>query len=397
MDDFGAHDGRDRARHRARRERRIAIVALALAVAVVAGVAAALGLSSPADRGGRSGAAGSLPRTSSNAATTATSTEPPDTTPHGTVTFAAVGDTMLGTTPTLPASPGTYLSSVRSALTGDVVFGNLEGTLTDQTASKCGGAPSSSCFAFRAPPEFARALRDSGFTIMSNANNHSYDFGPTGEDQTVRALHRAGIAQTGLPGEITIVHVRHLRIAFLGFAPYPNTGPLNDLAAARRIIRKAAAKADLVVCAIHAGAEGTSALHLTGGDETYLGEDRGDAEAFAHMAVDAGADLVLGSGPHVLRGMELYHGRLVAYSLGNFAGYHNFSLEGVLGESAVLRVTLSADGRFKAGRIVAVRLVGAGQPVPDPSGAAARLIGQLSRADLGGRGVRVAPDGTLSR
>jgi poly-gamma-glutamate capsule biosynthesis protein CapA/YwtB (metallophosphatase superfamily) len=115
------------------------------------------------------------------------------------------------------------------------------------------------------------------------------------------------------------------------------------------------------------------------------------------MAVDAGADLVLGSGPHVLRGMELYHGRLVAYSLGNFAGYHNFSLEGVLGESAVLRVTLSADGRFKAGRIVAVRLVGAGQPVPDPSGAAARLVGQLSRADLGGRGVRVAPDGTLSR
>ena len=397
MDDFGAHDGRDRARRRARRERRIAIVALALAVVIVAGVAAALGVSSPASRGAGSGAAGSVPRTSGGAPTTTTSTDPPDRAPHGTVTFAAVGDTMLGSTPTLPASPGTYLSSMRSALTGDVVFGNLEGTLTDQTASKCGGAPSSSCFAFRVPPEFARALRDSGFTVMSNANNHSFDFGPTGEDQTVRALHRAGIAQTGLPGEITIVHVRDFRIAFLGFAPYPNTGPLNDLTAARRIIRKAAGKADLVVCAIHAGAEGTSALHLTGGDETYLGEDRGDPEGFAHMAVDAGADLVLGSGPHVLRGMEVYHGRLVAYSLGNFAGYHNFSLEGVLGESAVLRVTLAADGRFKAGRIVSVRLVGAGQPVPDPAGAAARLIGQLSRADLGGRGVRVAADGTLTR
>ena len=115
------------------------------------------------------------------------------------------------------------------------------------------------------------------------------------------------------------------------------------------------------------------------------------------MAVDAGADLILGSGPHVLRGMELYHGRLIAYSLGNFAGYHNFSLEGVLGESAVLRVTLGADGRFKAGRIVSARLVGAGQPVPDSSGAAAQLVAQLSRSDLGGRGVRVGPDGTLGR
>ena len=396
MDDFGAHDGRGRARRRVRRQRRIAVVALAVALLVVAGIAAAVGVSSPPDRGGRSGAGGSLPRASTGTVTTTTTTHP-DTRPHGTVTIAAVGDTMLGTTPTLPASPATYLAPMRSALAGDVVFGNLEGTLTDQTASKCGGAPSSSCFAFRAPPEFASALHDAGFTILSNANNHSFDFGQAGEDQTVRALHRAGIAQTGLPGEITIVHAKDLRIAFLGFAPYPNTGPLNDLPAARRLIRRAAAKADLVVCAIHAGAEGTAALHLTGGDETYLGEDRGNPEAFAHMAVEAGADLVLGSGPHVLRGMEVYRGRLIAYSLGNFAGYHNFSLEGVLGESVVLHATLAADGRFRSGRLTSVRLVGAGQPVPDSSGAAAALVGQLSRTDLGARGVRIGPGGIIQR
>ena len=396
MDDFGAHDGRDRARRRVRRQRRIAVVALAVALLVVAGIAAAVGVSSPPDRGGRSGAGGSLPRASTGTVTTTTTTHP-DTRPHGTVTIAAVGDTMLGTTPTLPASPATYLAPMRSALAGDIVFGNLEGTLTDQTASKCGGAPSSSCFAFRAPPEFASALHDAGFTILSNANNHSFDFGQAGEDQTVRALHRAGIAQTGLPGEITIVHAKDFRIAFLGFAPYPNTGPLNDLPAARRLIRRAAAKADLVVCAIHAGAEGTAALHLTGGDENYLGEDRGNPEAFAHMAVKAGADLVLGSGPHVLRGMEVYRGRLIAYSLGNFAGYHNFSLEGVLGESVVLHATLAADGRFRSGRLTSVRLVGAGQPVPDSSGAAAALVGQLSRTDLGARGVRIGPGGIIQR
>ena len=391
MDDFGAHDGRDSARRRGRRQRRVALAALALALVVVAGVAAAAGVSSRSGGESHSGGGGTHPRTSTP------STPPPSTTeaPHGTVTIAAVGDTMLGITPTLAPSPGTYLGRMRGALTGDVVFGNLEGTLTDATASKCGGAPSSSCFAFRAPPELARALRQSGFTVLSNANNHSFDFGQVGEDDTVHALHRAGIAQTGLPGEITIVRAKGLRIAFLGFAPYPNTASLTDLRAARTLIRRAGRKADLVVCAIHAGAEGTSALHLTGGEETYLGEDRGNPQAFAHMAVDAGADLVLGSGPHVLRAMELYHGRLIAYSLGNFAGYHNFTLEGVLGESAVLRVTLAADGRFRSGRIESVRLEGAGQPVPDPSGAAAALVAQLSRSDLGARGVRVGPGGTL--
>ena len=391
MDDFGAHDGRDSARRRRRRQRRVAVASLALAVVVAAGVAAAAGVSSRSGGEADSGASGTHPPTSTP------STSPPPTTrePHGTVTIAAVGDTMLGITPTLAPSPGTYLGRMRAALAGDVVFGNLEGTLTGATASKCGAAPSSSCFAFRAPPEFARALRQSGFTVLSNANNHSFDFGQAGEDDTVRALHRAGIAQTGLPGEITIVRAKDFRIAFLGFAPYPNTGSLTDLRAARKLIRRANRKADLVVCAIHAGAEGTAALHLTGGEETYLGEDRGDPQAFAHMAVDAGADLVLGSGPHVLRAMELYHGRLIAYSLGNFAGYHNFTLDGVLGESVVLRVTLAADGQFRSGRLVSVRLEGAGQPVPDPSGAAAALVAQLSRSDLGARGIRVGPGGTL--
>jgi poly-gamma-glutamate capsule biosynthesis protein CapA/YwtB (metallophosphatase superfamily) len=230
---------------------------------------------------------------------------------------------------------------------------------------------------------------------MNDANNHSYDFGAAGRADTMAALHAAGIAQTGLPGQITVVRARGLRVAVLGFAPYSTTASLLDLAAARALIEQAAARADIVVVAIHAGAEGTAALHVTGGEETYVGEDRGNPEAFAHMAVAAGADLVLGSGPHVLRGMELYHGRLIAYSLGNFAGYHNFSLEGVLGDSAVLHVRLAADGRFVSGRIASVRLVDAGMPEPDPSHAGARLIGELSDADLGPGGVTVTPAGRI--
>jgi poly-gamma-glutamate capsule biosynthesis protein CapA/YwtB (metallophosphatase superfamily) len=312
------------------------------------------------------------------------------------VTFAAVGDTMLGNSPELPSDPGSYLDPVKGQLTGEVVFGNLEGTLTDVSDSpKCGGAPSGDCYAFRTPPSYAHDLAAAGFTVMNDANNHSYDFGQEGLEQTIAALHKAGIAQDGLPGEITVVKAGGEKVAFLGFAPYSTTASLLDLPAARALIRKAARRAQIVVVAIHAGAEGTAAQHLTGGEEEYLGEDRGDPEAFAKMAVRAGADLVLGSGPHVLRAMEIYRGRLIAYSLGNFSGFHNFATEGVLGASAVLHVTLDPDGAFRSGRIASVRLIEAGQPVPDPSGEGARIIAQLSREDLGGAAVKVGAGGRI--
>jgi poly-gamma-glutamate capsule biosynthesis protein CapA/YwtB (metallophosphatase superfamily) len=313
------------------------------------------------------------------------------------ISFAAVGDTMLGNTPELPSDPGSYLDRVRGQLTGDVVFGNLEGTLTDVSESpKCGDdAPAGSCYAFRTPPSYAGDLAAAGFTVMNNANNHSYDFGPAGLEETVAALHRAGIAQDGLPGEVTVVKAGGEKVAFVGFAPYAQTASLLDLGTARALIRRASRHAPIVVVAIHAGAEGADAQHVTGGEETYLGEDRGNPEAFAKMAVRAGADLVFGSGPHVLRGMEIYRGRLIAYSLGNFTGFHNFETTGVSGASAVLHVTVAKDGAFRSGRIASVRLVEAGQPVPDPSDEGAHLIAALSREDLGKAAVRIDADGRI--
>jgi poly-gamma-glutamate capsule biosynthesis protein CapA/YwtB (metallophosphatase superfamily) len=312
-----------------------------------------------------------------------------------TVTIAAVGDTAMGVTPTLPPDPASYLAPSEGELKGDVVFGNLEGTLTDVSESPKCGPESSECFAFRAPPEYAKHLADAGFTLMSNANNHSFDFGEAGEEETIRALRRAGIKQTGLPGQITIVEAAGRRLAFIGFAPYSNTPSLTDLDAAEELVRRADARAEIVVVAIHAGAEGTDAQHVTGGEEEYLGEDRGNAEEFAHRTIAVGADLVLGSGPHVLRGIELYRDRLVAYSLGNFSGFHNFTLEGALGESAVLHVTLAADGSFRGGRLASLRLVEAGQPVPDPEEAAARTIAALSAEDFGPSAIRIGRHGRL--
>jgi poly-gamma-glutamate capsule biosynthesis protein CapA/YwtB (metallophosphatase superfamily) len=311
------------------------------------------------------------------------------------LTIAAVGDTAMGMTPTLPPDPADYFDAIASELKGDVVFGNLEGTLTDVSESPKCVSHSEECFAFRAPPGYAHYLYAAGFRVMSNANNHSYDFGEAGQEETIAALHRAGVAQTGLPGQIDVSEFGGHRVAFLGFAPYSNTASLTDLEAARQLIAVAARRAGIVVVAIHSGAEGSDATHVTGTEEIYLGEDRGNAREFSHLAVDAGADLILGSGPHVLRGMEIYRGRLIAYSLGNFSGYHNFSLEGVLGETVVLHARLAADGAFVGGRLASVRMIEAGQPVPDPEDAGAALVAQLSKEDFGARRARIRPGGRI--
>jgi len=304
------------------------------------------------------------------------------------VTLTAVGDMILGITPSLPPDPATYFEAVEPELRhgAQIVFGNLEGTLTTATASKCGAGPSADCFAFRNPPAYARYFAKAGFTVLNDANNHSHDFGAAGQAQTVRSIHAVGLAQTGLPGEITRVTANGVPVAFVAFAPYDYTASLLDLPAAR---------ARIVVVYMHAGAEGSDADHVTGREETYLGEDRGNPEAFAHMAIDAGASLVIASGPHVLRGMQFYQGHLIAYSLGNFAGYHNFAIEGDLTMSAILRVRLASSGRFEQARLYPVLLAGAGRPVP--GGGAISFVAGLSKADFGASAARIQPSGVISR
>ena len=179
----------------------------------------------------------------------------------------------------------------------------------------------------------------------------------------------------------------------MAFAPYDWSAKLTDVPAARALIEQAATKAPVVVVYMHAGAEGSDADHVTGREEIYLGEDRGNAEAFAHMAIDAGASLVIASGPHVLRGMQFYQGHLIAYSLGNFAGYHNFGMTGDLDMSAILHVTLSPDGRFVRARIYPVQFIGAGQPVP--GGGSVAFIAQLSAKDFGPTAARILPSGVI--
>jgi hypothetical protein len=309
----------------------------------------------------------------------------PSVPPGRSVTLEWVGDIAMSTELGLP--PGGVQNALapvsRQLHDADITFGNLEGTLsTGDTGSKCGrSVTGKDCFAFQAPPSYAHGLRALGFDLVNQANNHSMDFGAAGRSQTIAALKSAGIAETGYPGQITYFTTHGIKVAFLGFAPYQYDSNLLDIPMAEAMVRTARQHAALVVVIIHAGAEGAQYDHVPAGDQRYLGEDRGNARAFAHGVIAAGASLVVGSGPHVIRGVEDYRGHMVAYSLGNFVGFHTLGGTGIESESAILSVTLGAGGKVLAGDWIPIELDG-GLPQLDPSDASAHLVTTLSDQDF---------------
>jgi hypothetical protein len=156
-----------------------------------------------------------------------------------------------------------------------------------------------------------------------------------------------------------------------------------------------AATHDIVVVSFHGGAEGTDATHIPFADEEYYGEPRGDVAWFARGVVDAGADLVVGHGPHVVRGMEQYKDRLIAYSLGNFATYYGISVAGIKGIAPILTATLDGDGKFIEGDIVSTIQLRPAGPSIDPEDRALNLIRGLSIEDFGEPGLTFQPDGRV--
>jgi hypothetical protein len=329
---------------------------------------------------------------SSATADAASPLSPPRPAPHpATFTFVGGGDIAL----TGDANARMFAGIRRFVLHNDLTIGNLEGTLATGGAAKCGSG-SSNCFAFRGSPTWAAMLRRTGFKVMNVANNHALDYGTEGQAETLQALRRARLLHQGLPGEITYVRAAKVKVALIGCAPYRWAQSLLDVQGTERLVRRAARHADVVLVYMHAGAEGIGAEHVRGADESYLGEPRGNAQRFAHAMISAGADLVFGSGPHVLRGIEWYQGRVIAYSLGNLAGTDTLSTDGSLAQSALLRLTLDSDGRFHAGSVVPLRLAGTGTPRFDRAGASIVTIRALSHEDFGPRSIRIASSGRIA-
>jgi poly-gamma-glutamate capsule biosynthesis protein CapA/YwtB (metallophosphatase superfamily) len=316
----------------------------------------------------------------------------------GQVTLSGVGDVIMGTGPSsLPPRDGQgYFDDVASSLKSDLVMGNLEQALSDDTGHRKCNASSTGCFAFHLPPRYSNVLKAGGFDLVNLANNHTMDMGTGGLTSTHNALDAAGVHYTGAPGQITVTEAAGVKVAVIGVAPYPWCQSLTDIASSAALVRQATTMADLVVIQMQAGAEGVDKNHVHPGTETFLSENRGDVIKFSHAMIDAGADIVIGHGPHVMRGMQFYKGHLIAFSLGNFTGYKTLKATGYLGVSGILKVTLTADGRWVSGTLIATDMVKGGLPALDPNKRALSFVRGLSQGDFGAAAAHIASDGTIT-
>jgi hypothetical protein len=375
---------------------RTAIILTILAVLLVgAGTAAAATLLSGDDKGNEAGETGTNTgdgKTPNAPASSAPAKEP--------ISMTATGDVVMGMAPgrLAPNNGKGMFDGVAPLLKADFQMMNLEQTITDDTGvSKC-SAGSTSCVAFRTPPATVQNLKDVGVHLVNLANNHAWDFGEKGYQNTQKALDGVGIKYTGFPDQITVHEVKGVKVAVVGFASYEKWSNLcSNTDTASALIKKASGQADIVVVQVHMGAEGSDKTRVKPGTEFAFGENRCDPIKFSHAVIDAGADLVVGHGPHVVRGMEFYNGRLIAYSLGNFVGYGGaLRFEGILGVTAVIKVSLNPDGTWAGGTLIPTNIVSPGVPKADPNKRAITTISDLTKKDFPTTGPAIAADGTIT-
>jgi len=311
-----------------------------------------------------------------------------------TLTFAAVGDIMMGlnypdNAPVLPPQDGalTFQSVAGVLRDADITIGNLEGVLLDSGgwAKRC--ANPSVCYVFRSPERYVKHLADAGFDLMSVANNHSGDFGDAGRAGTVRALTSAGLGFAGFEGtaESYVLEREGIRYGFAAFAPNVGTVSFHDQARAKELIAEVRKKCDILIVSMHIGAEGPRHGRITRQPELFVGENRGNPYAFARLAIDSGADMVIGHGPHVPRAVDLYKGKFIAYSLGNFATNTSVNISGESGYAPIVKIRTDRKGNFIDGEIVSAIQQGERgerRPFLDPTGACVREIKRLTEIDL---------------
>ncbi|MEE9133929.1 MAG: CapA family protein, partial [Gemmatimonadota bacterium] len=170
-----------------------------------------------------------------------------------------------------------------------------------------------------------------------------------------------------------------------------------DISAVRRHVARAFARYRRVVVSVHMGAEGRDAQRTSNTTETFLGENRGNPVAFAHAAVESGASLVIGHGPHVLRAAEWRGDALIFYSLGNLLTYGPFNQREPNNRGAIACASIDAAGRVADVVLRPTRQVPPGLVSPDPTGRGAVLVDSLSRLDFPETGGRVLHDGAVVR
>lgn len=268
---------------------------------------------------------------------------------------------------------------------GDFVVGNLEGVLLDRSSKSELQLNTFSAVNFMMPQRYAKHLVNAGFTAMAITNNHANDFCQMGIDSTTSTLRRANMPYSGVKreGGHTLITKDGITYALCAFSTSPGAYHIDGFDEAKRVIAEADSLADIVIVSFHGGCEGTSARRVPKCKEVFNnGLSRGNVYKFARMSIDAGADVVFGHGPHVVRAMEIYNDRIIAYSLGNFCTPKGMNNSLPLGYAPLLDVSVDSTGRFVSGKIHSfVQRNGRG-PIPDSTHGAAREIDRLSHLDF---------------
>ena len=320
------------------------------------------------------------------------------------ISIIGVGDMMLGTNyPSasyLPNNDGIdILKPVKYILeNADITFGNLEGVILSEGGTVKSCSNPSVCYAFRMPNHYVNYFKDAGFDILSVANNHVGDFGEEGRENTVKLLKEADIKFAGLlKYPFTIFEKNGVKYGFCAFAPNNGTISINDSKNAIKIVQHLDSICDIVITSFHGGAEGSSRTHITRSNELFLGENRGNPYVFARTVIDAGADIVFGHGPHVTRAIDLYKGRCIAYSMGNFATYGRFNLSGVSGIAPIIKLYVNKKGEFMSGIIYSTKQIGEGGPIMDDQNSVLDEIRNLSNSDVPESEILIKPGGYFSK
>ncbi len=319
------------------------------------------------------------------------------------VSIIGVGDIMLGTNfphpKYMPPQNGNNLMKDLYPILSNasVSFGNLEGAFSNSLpiTKKC--RDTANCYAFRSPDFLFKHIVDAGFDVLSMANNHSGDLGKPGRLNTIKLIEDAGLSHVGLlEYPTTVIERDGVKFGFCAFAPIRGTCNLNNEAEAERIVRSLNDRCDITIVSFHGGAEGAKYERLTKKREIFLGEDRGNVYEFARKMIDAGADVVFGHGPHVLRAADLYKDRFIIYSLGNFCTYSRMKISGINGLAPILKIYTNKEGEFKKGELISCQQIkGVGTRI-DPQNKAALKLKELTLMDCPDAKLEISDEGLIT-
>lgn len=322
------------------------------------------------------------------------------------ITITAVGDIMFGTNfPSKKYLPKNedcipLINNVKEFFNQtDIIFGNLEGCISDNAPARKRCNDPTKCYLFRMPKKFGECLKFAGFNLISLANNHTWDFGEKGVEDTKSVLNSLGINYAGLDYKpYTIFDLNeNQKIGFCAFAPNYRTPSLLNIEKAQKIVQELSEKCDIVIVSFHGGGEGKKYQNITKKTEYSYGENRGNVYKFSHAMIDAGADVIIGHGPHVTRAIDIYKNKFIAYSLGNFCTYGRFKLSGPNGIAPILQLEISEKGDFISGKIIPITQINGGYVRLDTEKKVIKKVQDLTNLDFPENSIIIDDEGIIRK